>query len=103
ENFRYVTKEIIKNPMTYLDDFFRSQTRIQYWLREIGLLVDFAAYRGMACPVLLENRYHCRQLIKQVEVAYVVYRQCNLKKRKKPLSFFKNREDYWSFVIEGES
>jgi len=102
ENFRYVTKEIIKNPMIYLDDFFRSQTRIRYWLREINLLINSATYSDMSSPVLMENGYHCRQLIKQVEVAYIIYKQCGLKKQKKPLEFFKTRKDYFFFTFEGE-
>ncbi|MBK1441873.1 hypothetical protein JHJ32_17875 [Parapedobacter sp. ISTM3] len=103
ENFRYVTKGIIKNPMLYLNDFFGNQTRIKYWERDIHLLVNAAVCSELAKPPVIENGYHCRQLIEQVEVAYVIYKQCNLKKQRRPLGFFKTQEDYWSFVIEGEA
>lgn len=102
ENFRYVTKEIIKNPMIYLDDFFRSQTRIAYWLRDINLVVNHAACSDMACSALSESGFHCRQLIEQVEVAYVIYRQCGLKKQRKPLNFFKSRKDFRAYSFRGE-
>lgn len=99
ENFRYVTKEIIKNPMIYLDDFFRGQTRIAYWLRDINLVVNHAACSDMACSALSESGFHCRQLIEQVEVAYVIFKQCCLKKQASPLEFFKTKKDYWAFVL----
>lgn len=102
ENFRYVTKEVIKNPMIYLDDFFRSQTKIQYWLREINLVINHAICSDMACPDLSECGFHCKQLIEQVEVAYVIYKQCHLKKQDRPLEFFKTKNDYWAFVLDGD-
>ncbi|PPL00904.1 hypothetical protein [Parapedobacter indicus] len=102
ENFRYVIKRVIKNPMIYLNDFFGSQTRINYWLRDINLIVNHAVCSDMACPALSESGFHCRQLIEQVEVAYVIYKQCRLKKHVKPLEFFKTKKDYWAFVLDGD-
>ncbi|SEL83747.1 hypothetical protein [Parapedobacter koreensis] len=102
ENFRYVTKEIIRDPMIYLDDFFRGQTRITYWLRDINLVVNHAVCSDMACTTLSEGGFHCRQLIEQVEVAYVIYKQCHFKKQAKPLEFFKTKKDYWAFVLDGD-
>src|SRR5690606_10036924 len=87
ENFRYVTKEIIKNPMIYLDKFFRSETSIDCWLRDISLLINAAAYSDLANPDFQENGYHAKRLIEQIEVAYVIYKQCNLKRQSKPLKF----------------
>lgn len=102
ENFRYVAKRVIKNPMIYLDDFFRSQTRIEYWVRDIHLLVNAAAYSEMASPVLMENGFNCKKLIEQVEVAYIIYKQCGPKKQREPLAFFKTRGDYFAFSFHGE-
>ncbi|MGK6349804.1 hypothetical protein [Parapedobacter sp. DT-150] len=102
ENFRYVTKQVIKNPMIYLDDFFGHQTSIDYWMRDIHLLVNAAAYSDMASPAMTENGFYCRQLIEQVEVAYIIYKQCGLKKQKEPLAFFKTRDDYFAYSFHGE-
>ena len=102
ENFRYVTKEMIRNPMVYLDDFFRSQTKIDCWLRSIHLLINAAAYPDLASPEFQENGGDAKKLIEQLEVAYVIYRQCNLKTQANPLTFFKTREDYLAYLFRGE-
>ncbi|SFC26365.1 hypothetical protein SAMN05421747_10769 [Parapedobacter composti] len=102
ENFRYVIKRVIKNPMIYLDNFFRYEASIDHWMRDISFTVNAGAYPAMACPDAVENGYHCRQLIEQVEVAYVIFKQCGLKKQKEPLAFFKSRDDYYTYASRGE-
>lgn len=102
ENFRYVIKRVIKNPMIYLHNFFRYETSIDNWMRDVSFTVNAGAYPAMACPDAVENGYHCRQLIEQVEVAYVIFKQCGLKKQKEPLAFFKSRDDYYAYASRGE-
>lgn len=102
ENFRYVTKEIIKDPMIYLDDFFVQRTRIENWERDIHLLVNAAVCSELANPQMLESGFNCNRLIEQVEVAYIIYKQCNLKKQAKPLKVLKKRKDYLAYWFRGE-
>ncbi|WP_079715436.1 hypothetical protein [Parapedobacter luteus] len=102
ENFRYVTKRVIKNPMIYLNNFFGYEYQIDDWMRTVSLTVHAGAYPEMACPDAVENGYHCKQLVEQVEVAYVIFRQCGLKKQKEPLNFFKSSDDYYAYVYRGE-
>ena len=101
ENFRYVTKEIIKNPMIYLEDFFGEQTEIAMWLRDIHLLVGAATDSDMAYPKSMEIGYDCRKLIEQLEVAYVIFKQCNLRKHPAPLRFFVKRADFLAYMFHG--
>ncbi|RQP18840.1 MAG: hypothetical protein EAS52_04215 [Parapedobacter sp.] len=102
ENFRYVIKRVIKNPMIYLTDFFGYQTQIDHWMRTISLTLNAGACPEMACPDVLENGFHCTELIEQVEVAYVIYKQCGLKKQRNPLAFFRTRDDYFAYRSRGE-
>lgn len=102
ENFRYIKKQVIKNPMIYIDDFFGHRTSVDHWMRDISLTVNTAPCPAMACPEVLENGFHCKQLIEQVEVAYIIYKQCGLKKQQKPLAFFKTRDDYFMYSLRGE-
>jgi|SRR5690606_6933347 len=97
KHFRYVTRKVIQNPMWYLNDFFGSQTSLAYWLGHINLLLNAATYSDLADPEFQDNMFSAKQLIEQVEVAYVIFRQCNLKKQPKPLTFFITREDHVAY------
>lgn len=100
-NFRYVTKLMIKNPMIYINDFFKYQTSINTWIRDIDLIINAGAYSAMASPSKMESGFHCKQLIEQVELAYVIYKQCGLKKQPAPLDLFKSRTDYFNYTLRG--
>lgn len=89
---------MIKNPMIYIDDFFKYQTSINTWIRDIDLTINAGAYSAMACPLILDRGFYCRQIIEQVEVAYIIYKQCGLKKQSDPLSFYKTKEDYFNYT-----
>jgi len=102
KNFRYVIKRVIKNPMIYLNDFFGYQHKIDSWMRAVSLTVHAGAYPEMACPEVVENGFHCKEMIEQVEVAYVIYKQCRLEKQPKPVAFFRTRDDYNSYALRGE-
>lgn len=102
ENFRYVLKRVIKNPMIYLNDFFGYQHRIDNWMRTISLTINRGAYPKMACHKAVESGFYCKELIEHVEVAYIIYKQCRLKKQRNPVQFFKTRDDYFAYVLSGE-
>ena len=101
ENFRYVLKRVIKNPMIYLDDFFGYHYEIDHWMRRISLVVNAGAHPAMAGPGE-ELGYNCKEIIKQVEVAYVIYKQCRLKKQRCPTTFFKTGGDCSAYLRRGE-
>lgn len=97
KHFRYLSKDIIKNPMLYLHDFFHSQTNITYWHNDINLFVISGAYPAIASSNNAENGYNCKQMIQQIEVAYVIFKQCGLPKHKNPLQLFDKRVDYYNY------
>jgi len=102
ENFRYVSKDVLKNPMIYINDFFEYQTSIDHWMRNVSFMVNAAAYPEMACPEFVESGFYCKQLIEHVELAYIIYRQCRLKKKRRPLILFETRDDYFAYSSRGE-
>ena len=87
--------------MIYLEDFFGEQTEIAMWLRDIHLLVSAATNSDMAYPKSMEIGYDCRRLIEQVEVAYVIFKQCNLRKHSAPLRFYEKRADFLAYMFHG--
>lgn len=97
KNFRYLTKEIIDNPMLYIHDFFRNQTDLINWQNDIHLFVISGAYPAMSTGGHPENGYNCNQMIKQIEVAYVIFKQCGLTKHQNPLKLFATRNDYFNY------
>lgn len=101
KNFRHVSNEIIRSPMVYLADFFGGGMSADQWLRDINLTVNAAVCPGMACADVLENGFHCQQLIQQVEVAYILFRQGGLKKHAEPLAFFRLQADYVTYSEHG--
>lgn len=100
KHFRYLSKEYIEDPLKYLEDFFVLETEIDYWLRDLNILINVAANAQLAPPVQANN-YNVKLLIKQVEIAYVIFKKCKLKKLKNPLDFFKRDSDYWNYVRAG--
>lgn len=101
KNFRYLSKEYVKDPMIYLDEFFEQQTKIDYWLRDINILIN-AATNAKINAQAQSTSYHIRQLIEQVEIAYVIFKKCAIKTQNNPLSFFASTKDYWNYVIDGK-
>jgi hypothetical protein len=102
KHFRYLSKDIIKNPMIYVRNFYRYETSLHTWLKNIDLLVNAGTYPEMASPDFFESGFHCKQLIQHVEVAYVIYHQCKVPNQKHPLSLFGNKEDYHNYVFRWE-
>jgi len=100
KHFRYLSKEYIDDPLKYLEEFFVLETGIDYWLRDLNILINVATNAQLNPPVQANN-YNVKLLIKQVEIAYVIFKKCNLKKLKNPLAFFKCDSDYWNYVRAG--
>lgn len=102
KRFRYLSKDMVKNPLIYLHQFFYYETNLHYWLNDINVFVNAGAYPELSCPDELENGFHCRQMIQQIEIAYVIFKQCKLEKQKQPLNLFPTREDYYNYVTSGQ-
>lgn len=97
KQFRYLSKKNIKNPMIYIRDFFQQQTDIVNWQNDINLFVTTGAYPAMSTGGYPENGYNCHQMIKHIEIAYVIFKQCGLPKHKDPLTLFDTRNDYFNY------
>lgn len=100
KHFRYLTKEIIKNPMKYLEDFFERYIHFGPWLNEVRLLVISSCY-----PEILSRKYYvdgsflCKKLIQQVEMAYVIFVQSGVQKQEnESFRFFNCRRDYFNYT-----
>ncbi|MNU98424.1 hypothetical protein D3C71_885310 [compost metagenome] len=64
---------------------------------EINLLINAASNVKMNCPNSSLG-YNTKKLITFVEIAYVIFKKCNLKKLKNPLNFIQCVSDYWNYV-----
>lgn len=102
KHFRYLSKDVVKNPMIYIRDFYRYETNIIYWMNNIQLFVNAATVPEMADRNFAENGYHCKQMIKQIEAAYVIFHQCQLPIQEAPLDFFATKEDYHNYLFKLE-
>ncbi|UIR56073.1 hypothetical protein LZQ00_17640 [Sphingobacterium sp. SRCM116780] len=98
KQFRHLSKDIIKNPMIYIDEYFRHQNSIITWQNDINLFVNAGAYPAMSCSNLVGNGYHCKEMIRQIEVAYVIFKQCRIAKQVNPLQLFETQADYCNYI-----
>lgn len=99
KHFRYLTKEIIKDPMKYLDDFFRLEIDFESWQKEIRLITMYSCYPTMfRRRTYMDASSYCKKLIEQVEMAYVIFVKNGVQKQVKgTLSFFNCRNDYFNY------
>ncbi|WP_270088721.1 hypothetical protein [Sphingobacterium sp. SYP-B4668] len=102
KHFRYLSKDIIKNPMIYIRNFYRYKTDITNWRNHINLFVQAGGYPEMANTRHAENGFQCKQMIEQIEVAYVIFKQCRIPKQAYPLQFVAQREDYSNYILHTE-
>src|SRR5690606_24904224 len=98
--FRHLTKEEVKNPLVYLNNLYGDETRIAYLLRNIDLLVNISTEPGMSSPFIRGKSYDIKRLIKQIEIAYVIFKKCQLPIVDTPLNLFQSRKDYVSYALE---
>ena len=97
KHFRYLSKTDIDDPMVYLNDFFENEICIEYWPHQIGLVINAAANEEMNSE-WIEAGFYVKRLIKQVELAYVIFKKCEIQYQEKPLNFLKCIRDYWNYV-----
>lgn len=102
KHFRYLSKEYIEDPLKYLIDFFENETDISSWLADLNMLINAASNSKMN-PPHSSFGYLTKKLIEQVELAYVIFRKCKLKKIKQPLKFNKYDSDYWNYKLAADS
>lgn len=102
KHFRYLSKDIIKNPLRYIEDYYTKQTSILSWAHEINLFVNAGAYPEMACAHVTENGFHCREMIQQIEIAYVIFIQFSIPIQTNPLHFFASKQDYYNYCSQNE-
>lgn len=100
KHFRYLTKEIIDNPMDYLDYFFEREIDYEQWKNEIRLIILSSCYPEMISrKIYVNGSFYCKELIKQVEMAYVIFFQIGIKRQKKEsLRLFKYRRGYFNYT-----
>lgn len=97
KHFRYLSKEYIEDPLIYLKEFFEQETYVHYFVKDINLLINAASNVKMNSPHS-HSGHNTKKLIELVELAYVIFKKCHLKKLKNPLDFFKCDSDYWNYV-----
>lgn len=76
--FRYLSKEEIENPLSYLKYHFGDVTTIKHWSRDVTALLQSSMDKRLTvkgCPYVSIGQ----DLIKQVEIAYVIYVNCRIK------------------------
>lgn len=97
KHFRYLSKEIIKDPKGYIERFFIQNIDFEAWQNEIKLITMYSCYPEMfRRRTYIDASSYCKDLIQQVEVAYVIFVKCGIKK-KKSISFFKCMSDYFNY------
>ena len=100
--FRYLTKNYLDSPMDYIQNFYSSETLIHYWLRDIHLLINAAACPELNHPeVKGNNGYHCKQLIEQIEAAYVLFKKQQFDPQSCCFDFFPSSEDFSRYSSDG--
>lgn len=97
KHFRYLTKEDLDDPMNYLIQFYAVETNLTWWLADINTVINASVNAKMRAPICLFIGYSMKQLIRQVEGAYVIYKKYNIQKQEEPLDFFYTNRDYWNF------
>lgn len=97
KHFRYLTKEDLDDPMNYLIQFYAVETNLTWWLADINTAINASVNAKMRAPICLFIGYSMKQLIRQVEAAYVIYKKYNIQKQEEPLDFFYTNRDYWNF------
>lgn len=97
KHFRYLSKDYVKNPMNYIRNFYRYETDIFSWMNNITLFVQAGCYPDMADRAHAETGFHCKWMIEQIEAAYVIFKQCRIRKQKYPLQLVADRKDYINY------
>ncbi|MBL1410232.1 hypothetical protein [Sphingobacterium faecale] len=82
KHFRYLSKENIENPTSYINNFYGSETNLASWLDDLNTMVNTSFCAKMKGAHQQWKGYHCKKLIEQVEFAYSIFVGYDLKKIK---------------------
>ncbi|MBD1427428.1 hypothetical protein [Sphingobacterium arenae] len=78
KNFRYLDKKEIKDPLSYLKNYFGDVTNIKYWSGDVKAFLQSSLDKRLTMtgyPYVSIGQ----ELIKHIEIAYVIYRQARIK------------------------
>lgn len=78
KKFRYLEKDEIKRPLHYLHEFYRHEVKFESWRMEVELLL-LSGLDGRLKRIGFEYGLIGQRLIKQIEAAYALYIQANIK------------------------
>lgn len=78
QNFRYVDETEISAPLQSLDDFYTSKVDFKAWKNQVTQFL-LAGLDGRLRRNGLEYGYISQRLIKHIEIAYIIYKQSNIK------------------------
>ncbi len=84
-HFRHIAKNHIDDPLDYLDDFFRTEITISEWLHILHQLMFASIYPSSVNLAKLEFGFHFQKFVGQIEIAYIIYKQCQLRPTADPL------------------
>lgn len=77
-NFRYAGKQEINDPIYCLDDFYSAKVDFTSWKNQVKHFL-LAGLDGRLRRNGLEYGYISQHLIKHIEIAYIIYKQSNIK------------------------
>ncbi|ERJ57822.1 hypothetical protein M472_16060 [Sphingobacterium paucimobilis HER1398] len=83
--------------MIYLVDFFSHESDFNRCLADIDTIINASINKKMRSSKSMFFGDNIIELIRRVEIAYVIYKKYNIPKQKEPLDFFYNRQDYVNF------
>lgn len=86
KHFRYLSKENIEKPMSYINNFYGIETSLPLWLDDLNTLVNASFCTKMKSTHSQSNGYNCKRLIEQVEFAHSLFVHYNLKRKKGKLN-----------------
>lgn len=96
KHFRYLNKQEVLDPIKYLNDFFTDQTDINYWRTEVELLL-LSGLDGKLRRNGLDYGFIAQRLIKHIEIAYIFYKEGNIKQTTLYKPHLKKKSDIRSF------
>ncbi|TDQ75428.1 hypothetical protein [Sphingobacterium yanglingense] len=78
QNFRYAGKQEIIDPISILDDFYNAKVDFTSWKNQVKHFL-LAGLDGRLRRNGLEYGYISQHLINHIEIAYIIYKQSNIK------------------------
>lgn len=92
KHFRYLSKNETKNPLAYLDYLYNSQTNFAFFKTEIDLFLQTGLDPRLKVKGI-DYSYTAQLFIKQIEIAYIFYKNCAPKKHANANAKIKSVQD----------